>query len=187
MLIPKEQRFWPHSKGDFHKLCGSGPVDRTLPVIVVTREDLITPLGKETLLNAARGRYKDWSTIDYPFQNPTLGDVLVNRVGWRHITRQGRLQERIFQSLGLIGVAKRMISEIEAVDMLGRATIKTSESGLNVITDHLGLRATIIFPHRHQSVVQIVLKRERKLSKEYSSPPEQKIWFLSIYELRRGV
>ena len=80
-----------------------------------------------------------------------------------------------------------MISEIEAVDMLGRATIKTSESGLNVITDHLGLRATIIFPHRHQSVVQIVLKRERKLSKEYSSPPEQKIWFLSIYELRRGV
>ena len=180
LLLPKAQRFGSHTKGDFHRLCGSGPIDRSLPAIELTRQDLIVPQLKDSLLHAARGAYKAWGIG----ANPTLGDVFVNRLGWRHITRQGRLRERIWQSLGLLGAARRVVNEVCEVDMLGRATTKDLEGGALAITDHLGLRANIIFPHRHQAVVQVVLKRERIVEKNYF---QQKIWFLSVYELRRGV
>lgn len=183
LLIPKSQRFGPHSKGDFHRLCGSGPIDKILPVINYMRQDLIVPQLQENLLHAARGAYKTWGIG----KSPALGDVLVNRVGWRHMTRQGRLIERISQSLGLLGVAKRMVNEIDEVDMLGRTTLKLLSDGSTMVTDHLGLRANVVFPHRHQSVIQVVLLRKRLLSKISSAPTFQKIWFLSVYELRRGV
>lgn len=183
LLIPKVQRFGPHTKGDFLRLCGSGPIDRTLPSIQLSRQDLIVPQLKENLLHTARGAYIAWGKGE----NPTLGDIFVNRVGWRHITRQGRLRERILQSLGLLSVAKRMVNEISDVDMLGRATLKFLSDGSTKVTDHLGLRANVIFPHRHQSVVQVVLRRERLIAKDPSAPIYQKIWFFSVYELRRGV
>ncbi|MHB1300518.1 MAG: DUF4365 domain-containing protein [Burkholderiales bacterium] len=183
LLLPKSQRFGAHSKGDFHRLCGTGPIDRVLPTLELTRHDLIVPQLKDTLLHAARRAYKAWGTGT----NPSLGEILVNRVGWRHITRQGRLRERIWQSLELIGVAKKIVNEIDEVDMLGRTTIKDYPDGTILLTDHLGLRANILFPHRHQSVVQVVLKRERIVTKKPSVSIEQKIWFLSVYELRRGV
>lgn len=187
LLIPKSQKFGPHTKGDFQRLCGSGPIDKVLPILEVVREDLIIPEMKETILNAARGFYKSWSQIAFPTQSPALGQVLVNRVGWRHITQQGRLKERIFQSLGLLGVAKRMIDEFEDVEMLGRAELTTLGDGSQKITDHLGIRANVIFPHRHQSVIQVILKRERIINSTGAGPAHQKIWFLSVYELRRGI
>jgi hypothetical protein len=61
LLLPKAQRFGAHSKGDFHKLCGSRPIDTALPVLEASREDLIVPRSKETLHQAARGFYKAWS------------------------------------------------------------------------------------------------------------------------------
>ncbi|WP_082055064.1 DUF4365 domain-containing protein [Cupriavidus basilensis] len=186
LLIPKNQKFGPHTKGDFHRLCGSGPVDKVLPVLKMARDELIIPGRTETLLRAARGFYKRWSQIDYPTHNPSLGEILINRVGWRHITRQNRLKERVFQSLCLLSVAKRMISEFSEVDMLGRPEVVHLEDGSLKVTDHLGLRANIAFPHRHQAVVQVVLRRERIFSPLAASLPAQRIWFLSVYELRRG-
>jgi hypothetical protein len=186
LLIPKNQRFGPHSKGDFHRLCGSAPIDKVLPVIELTRDELIIPDRSQPLIYAARGFYKSWSQTSFPTQHPTMGQILVNRVGWRHITRQKRLKERVFQSLNLLSAAKRIVTEIGEVDMLGRPDVKNLEAGAIKVTDHLGLRATVIFPHRHQSVVQVVLRRERIISKLAKSPPFQRIWFLSVYELRRG-
>ena len=187
LLIPLAQRFGPHTKGDFHKLCGSGPVDRNLPVLSMKRDDLVIPGRTETLLRAARIFYKNWAQNEHPVQNKTLGTVLINRVGWRHITRQARLKERVFQSLALLGVARRMVAELPDIDMLGRPTVSTSPEGELKVIDHLGIRANVTFPHRHQSVVQVVLRRERIISKNANSLPFQRIWFLSIYELRRGL
>lgn len=187
LLLPKAQRFGSHSKGEFHKLCGAGPIDKVLPLVKVECEDLIIPKGKETLLQAARGFYKQWSRVSFPTKNPTLGDVLVNRTGWRHITNQSRLAERQMQSLTLLGVARRMLDELDDIEMLGRARVTDSGEGWKKVVDHLGIRANVLFPHRHQSVVLIVLRRERLISSNAHSKPQQKIWFLSVYELRRGV
>jgi hypothetical protein len=187
LLVPKKQRFGAHSKGDFHRLCGAGPIDKILPIIELTRDELVIPGRTQTLIHAARGFYKTWSQSSYPTQHPTLGQILINRVGWRHITRQKRLKERVFQSLNLLSAAKRIVAEIAEVDMLGRPEVKDIEGGAMKITDHLGLRAIVIFPHRHQSVVQVVLRRERIISKLSTSEPAQRIWFLSVYELRRGI
>ncbi|USX08876.1 DUF4365 domain-containing protein [Paraburkholderia fungorum] len=186
VLIPKSQRFGPHSKGDFHRLCGSGPIDKVLPLVELTRDELVIPDRLQPLIHAARGFYKAWSQTSYTARHPTLGQILVNRVGWRHITRQKRLKERVFQSLSLLSAAKRIAAEVNEVDMLGRPDVTDLEDGAIKVTDHLGLRATVIFPHRHQSVVQVVLRRERIISKLSTSPPFQRIWFLSVYELRRG-
>ncbi|TKR53429.1 DUF4365 domain-containing protein [Allopusillimonas ginsengisoli] len=187
LLLPKAQRFGSHSKGDFHRLCGTGPIDKVLPLIEAMRQDLIVPKGKETLRQAARGFYKQWSTLSFPTTNPTLGEVLVNRVGWRHITNQSRLVERQMQSLTLIGIARRMIDELNDIDMLGRARVTDCGDGWKKVVDHLGIRANVLFPHRHQSVVLTVLRRERLISANADTMPQQKIWFLSVYELRRGV
>lgn len=187
LLIPLSQRFGEHTKGDFHNICGSGPVDKSLATVHIVKEDLIIPRLTESLLNAARGFYINWSKISFPTENPSCGQVLVNRVGWRHLTRKGRLEERIFQSLTLIGVAKRMIDELDDVEMLGRVNVTTLLNGSIKIEDHIGLRAIAIFPHRHQSVVQVVLKRERIVNASGVGPAHQKIWFLSVYELRRGI
>jgi hypothetical protein len=187
VLVPKNQTIGLHTKGDFHKLCGSGPIDKILPKIEVVRADMVIPESKETMLHSARGFYKNWSKIAYPTKNPALDEILINRVGWRHITRPDRTSERRFQSLGLIGVAKRMIDEIDDIDMLGRTELKTLQNNAQKLTDYLGIRAVVIFPHRHQSVVQVVLKRERIIPVAGGGPVHQKIWFLSVYELRRGI
>ena len=189
LLIPKGQRFGSHTKGDFHRLCGSGPIDKTLPVITAERADLIIPAANQTMQQAARGFYKQWSIDAYASLtgNPCIGPVLVNRVGWRHITGQSRLRERQFQSLTLLGIAKRMVNELDDVEMLGRASVEALSGGDRKITDHLGLRTNVIFPHRHQAVIQVVFRRERVISTSASAPPQQKVWFLSVYELRRGV
>lgn len=189
LLIPKKQRFGSHTKGDFHRLCGSGPIDKMLPSITATRSDLIIPPSTQTMHQFSRGYYKEWSVDSYNTGqvNPRVGPVLVNRVGWRHITGQHRLRERQFQSLTLLGIAKRMINELGDVEMLGRASVEDLHDGGRKIIDHLGIRANVVFPHRHQAVVQVVLRRERVICTSAAAPTQQKIWFLSVYELRRGV
>lgn len=64
ILIPKNQKFGSHSKGIFHKLCGSGPTDRNLPTISISRnDDLPVNLSKnESLRNDAWEYYKEWSS-----------------------------------------------------------------------------------------------------------------------------
>ena len=185
LLIPKSQKFGEHTKGEFHKLCGSGPIDKSLPLVKTSIHDLVIPDYKNTMKNTAREFYVRWSKESFPTDNPTLGQVLVNRVGWRHITNSSRRKERIFQSLCLLGVAKKLIETISDIDMLGRANVKQTGDGCTKITDHLGIRANTVFPHRHQSVIQVVLRRVRLICPT-DGLAYQKVWFLSVYELRRG-
>ncbi len=188
ILVPKSQRFAHHTKGAFHKLCGSGPADRMLQEVRMDRSSLLVPkLGKtESLRNDAWQFYKEWRSQRSARINPTIGEVLVNRVGWKHSTRKGRWPERIVQSWMLLGVAKRMINICEDVYTLGHGKIDKYPDGNIQIIDYLGLKARVIFPHRHHSVIQVVLRRSRLVSPSSRFLERQKIWFYSVYELRRG-
>lgn len=185
ILIPKLQRFAHHSKSDFHKLCGPATVDRVLEEIKLCRDDLVLPkLGKgESLRDDAWEYYKKMRDDIGQCINPTLGQILVNRVGWKHMTRRSRLPERIVQSWLLLGAAKAIINECTKVFNLGHASQKVFPDGNANVVDYLGLRANVAFPHRHQSVLQVVLRRSRLITPNYKG---QKIWFYSVYELRRG-
>jgi hypothetical protein len=188
ILIPKSQRFSHHSKGDFHRLCGARTHDRLLEVFSLERNDMVLPvLGKtESLRKDAWNYYKAWRDDSTARQNPLLGEILVNREGWKHITRRGRLPERIVQSWMLLGAAKKLVTSSRQVFNLGRARVTIFADGNSVTEDYLGLRGIICFPHRHQSVVQVVLKRNRLVSPSDASREREKIWFYSVYELRRG-
>lgn len=188
ILIPKRQKFAHHTKGDFHRLCGTGTHDRRLETYTLQRDETVLPvLGRsESLRNDAWTFYKSWRTDVGVRQNPALGLVFVNRAGWKHITRRGRLPERIVQSWLLLGAAKKMVACSENIYDLGHAKRTVYEDGNTVIEDYLGLRAIVAFPYRHQSVVQVVLKRNRLVTPAQERQERQKIWFYSVYELRRG-
>src|SRR6185503_5226134 len=108
ILIPKNQRFAHHTKGTFHKLCGSGPSDRMLEQVQVGRSGVLVPrLGKnESLRDDAWNFYKDWRDQLPSRMNPIIGEILVNLIGWKHAARKGRLPARILQSWLLFGVAR---------------------------------------------------------------------------------
>lgn len=188
ILVPKAQRFGHHSKSQFHKLCGPSPFDRQLEEIHLNRNQILIPrLGKgESLRDDAWQFYKEWRDNPGMCINPTLGSLLVNRVGWKHMTRPGRLPERILQSWQLLGAAKEMVVSCKNVLNLGHAKRKDYPDGNTQVIDYLGLRANVVFPHRHQSVLQVVLRRSRLISPQHPRHERQKIWFYSIYELRRG-
>lgn len=188
ILIPKNQRFAHHTKGPFHKLCGSGPSDRMLEQVEVDRSGVLVPkLGKNESLRAdAWDFYKEWRDQLSSRVNPVVGEVLVNRVGWKHATRKGRLPERILQSWLLFGVAKAMVRTCKDIYTLGHARTQTYSDGNIQVIDYLGLRARVVFPHRHPSVIQVVLRRSRLISPASPAVGRQKIWFYSVYELRRG-
>lgn len=188
ILIPKKQKFAHHTKGAFHRLCGTGTHDRRLEVCTLSRhETLIPTLGKsESLRDDAWAFYKAWREDINSRINPSLGQILVNRVGWKHITRRGRLPERIVQSWLLLGAAKQIISCAENIYKLGHAKQTTFADGNTLIEDYLGLCAIVTFPYRHQSVVQVVLKRSRLIAPVEKCKEREKIWFYSVYELRRG-
>jgi hypothetical protein len=188
ILIPKSQRFSHHSKGDFHRLCGVNPIDRALEEITLSRTDGFIPnLGFKSSLRADAWKfYADWKNSPAIDNNPALGPILVNRVGWDHITRANRLPERVAQSWHLLGAAKKMITSCTNYWTLGNASSKTFSNGSTEVTDYLGLRAKVTFPHRHHSVVQVILRRSRVTATITNEAISQKIWFYSVYELRRG-
>jgi len=189
ILIPKHQRFSHHSKGDFHRLCGASVYDRQLESFTLNRSETVIPhLGKnESIREDAWGFYKRWRADVPSCNNPKLGPILVNRVGWKHITRKGRLPERILQSWTLLGAAKKIIASSDKIIRLGRTKTTSFPDGNTLIEDYLGLRAIIFFPYRHHSSVQVVLKRSRLICPHNMTDEREKIWFYSVYEFRRGL
>ena len=189
ILIPKKQRFGHHSKGIFHSLCGPGPSDRELTTIKLKKsQQLPIKLGKnESLRNDAWQFYKQWRSDNKSCTHERIGRIFVNRVGWKHITRVGRSPDRIVQSWLLLGAAKEMIKQGATNLYLGHTKTTKLESGATKIVDYLGLKSNIIFPHRHQSVILVVLKRQRILDTDLGQGEKQKIWFYSVYEPRRGM
>jgi hypothetical protein len=188
VLVPKSNVFAHHAKGAFHRLCGSNPADLDLHEIVLGPSDSIRPkVGiKSSLRKDAWDFYRKWKNASGFDVNPVLGPIIVNRVAWDHMLRPGRYSERVVQSWLLLGAAKRMINECSLYWTFGNATEVVHTDGNVQVQDYLGLRARIISKHRHQSIVQVVLRRVRLLTTSNREPIQQKIWFYSVYELRRG-
>lgn len=61
----------------------------------------------KTIKQAAKSFYKEWA-LSADRINPSIGEIIVSREGWRHISRRGRKPERIIQSWLLLGVAKKL-------------------------------------------------------------------------------
>lgn len=188
ILIPKNQKFTKHTKGDFHRLCGSGMHDRTLQTFNISKSDIVLPnlSNSNSFRKTAWSYYKDWRNNPQSCINPKLGEIYVNRVGWKHITRVNRLSERIVQSLMLLGSAKILITQSTDVYLLGNHSSRILDDGDSVVTDYIGLRGVFEFTHRESTVVQVVLKRSRLISAKNINFNSTKIWFYSVYELRRG-
>lgn len=185
VLVPKSQKFGPHSKGHMRQLIGAATqYDAQLPVIRATKEDSSYVHLNQPLKASARKFYRDWSNLSaVQRSNPALGEVLVTRVGWRHITRTRRRQERIIQSLQLLGIAKRIVKEVGNVGWLGRMEEVLLKNGTTQRRELLGLRARVAFPFRHESVIQVILERKRVYGQNLIS---DRTWFYSVYEVRRG-
>jgi len=185
VLVAKSNKFGPHSKGHMRELIGPATqYDEQLPVVIATKEDSSYVHLKQPLKDSARRFYRGWSASPTTERsNPMLGEVLITRVGWRHITRSGRRQERIIQSMQLLGVAKRIIKEVGSIGWLGRMEDRPLKNGTTQRRELLGIRAKVKFPFRHESVIQVILERKRIYGQNLIS---EKIWFYSVYEARRG-
>lgn len=186
VLIPKEQRFAENSKGKFQKLCGSKPSDRMLPEIMLTNEELL-PVKVSShvpLKQVAWTYYKAWRKESSDYEHPLIGPILINRVGWKHMSRVGRNPHRIIYSWQLLCAAKKMIFLGLPLNYLGNAMVRRTEE-VTTVYDFFGIRAHVSFPHRDSSVVQVVLQRARIFVPAYSQV-KQKVWFYSVYEKRRG-
>ncbi|MBI3556322.1 MAG: DUF4365 domain-containing protein [Deltaproteobacteria bacterium] len=187
ILVPKVQRFGAHSKGHIKRLCGVVPTDARLPVIRASRKDVCYFSLSEPLKKRAKEFYDLWGKTPVGERtNPVLGEVSPTRIGWRHISRKGRRPERIHQSWQLLGIAKRMIQETTAGTSLGRSSVLIAADKSTVIKDYVGLRSRVIFPHRHEGVIQVVMRRVRRISPA-GSTVSQKIYFYSIYEIRQSL
>lgn len=184
ILISKQNRFGSHSKGHFKKISGFFPEDRHVPVIKLSNDNLTFVKLNQPLNKSAREFYKNWRNSPKENRiNKSLGEISINRVGWRHISRKQRGFDKIFQSWLLLSAAKRIIQE---VNVLYEYRNKNLDGNELILNKFYALRAKVIFPNRHESIVQVVIRGYKKYIKEENSL-EEKYWFYSVYEPRRGV
>ncbi len=80
-----------------------------------------------------------------------------------------------------------MIRNVNNYQRLGNRiqTLFHKGDGRVVIRDYLGLKALVSFTYRDSSLIQVVLKRD-KIIDINGNVISEKIWFYSIFELRRG-
>lgn len=141
------------------------------------------------LKHAAWDFYRQWRlrTVN----NPELGDVIVNRTGWAHMTRVGRPVSRIQTSFELLPAAARIVANIKNWYVLRRGNSERSfPDGSWAIYDYLGLSAMVKWPARESSEVMVILRRQTIFAGDPSSTdPKTKIrilsrrtWFYTVYE-----
>ncbi len=187
ILVPKKNKISLKSKSDFHNLCRSYLGDETLGnIFVKSNEGLPVHLGtKSTLKTDAWNYYKNWRQRGV-FKHPNLGDIYINGMGWKHITRAGRGSQRIIASWLLLPIARNIIENVASFKVLDRIDIENKiDPNKILIRDYIGIRAHVSFNYRDSSVVQVILKRER-LYDVNNDLLNQNIWFYSVFELRRG-
>ncbi len=186
ILIPKKQRFKGHSIGDLKKLCGHKQQDYNLPKIELTRNDVSLYKISSKIKDEARKYYTNWAKSDISERyNPTLGEIQITRVGWRHLTRKNRKTERIIQSWSLLGVAKRIIKEIKEPENINRSHTEII-GDWKIIKSYVILRAFVTFPHRYESSITVVIRKQIKINIKNGISEKPKHWFFSVYESRRG-
>ncbi|RKR06442.1 uncharacterized protein DUF4365 [Maribacter vaceletii] len=182
ILVPKKQRFGKHSFGEFKNLKGRIFVSKEIKSLESTNEDFNYLKLENSIKTNAKNFYSDWSKSDISERlHPELGEVIVSRIGWRHLTRNDRKINRIVNSLSLLGVAKKIINSTNKCYQIKQLEKVTLKDGTYLITDYLALKRKVVFPFRQDSLIQVILKRKRKLNPK-EDKIESKIWFYSVYE-----
>ncbi|PSJ22144.1 hypothetical protein CVH10_08720 [Halomonas sp. ND22Bw] len=188
---PKSQVFNTAQKGVFLRLPGDQSRYQGLDAIHLNRqEEFIPKIGGRhgTLKKQAWQYYKQWKTECSGKEKCPINEietVLINRTGWKHITRKERLPERVFQSWLLLATARKMITTCTRYFRLGGThDVHDREGNILGVIDYIALRATASYTHKDSSVVQVVLKRYIPTSENQSG--RSKVWFYSVHELRRG-
>lgn len=179
IMVPKSQRFGIHSFGEFKRLKGHLHTSPEIEKIELESKDINIFKPTEALKISAKKFYREWADAGNCY-NPELGKIIVSREGWRHLCRDGRPMQRIIQSWSLLGVAKRIINDSKKVFQLRVENSPADAAGNYIQVDYISLRAQVAFPQRHSSIVQVVLKRTRKLNG--NNILQSDIRFFSVYE-----
>ncbi|WP_146077109.1 DUF4365 domain-containing protein, partial [Halomonas caseinilytica] len=179
---PKSQVFNTGQKGVFLRLLGDHSRYQGLdPIHLNRQEDLIPKIGYEhgAFKQQAWEYYKQWkSECNGKEKSPIdeIRSVLITRTGWKHITRNKRLPERVFQSWLLLATARKMIKTCTQYFRLGGThAVEDNEKNIVGIIDYIALRANVSYTHKDSSIVQVVLKRYIPTSESQSG--ESRVWF----------
>lgn len=184
VLFDKRQVFERHSFGNFRKLKGYIFINPNYEELVIPNHatDYLHLNSNTSLKNQAKEYYQNWSNELVPQRtHASLGEITISRSGWRHLIRSGRRQNRIFNSLQLLGVAKEIILNTKSVFQVKVDKNLILGDGAHYLEDYLGIRAKCKFENRHSSVVHVSLKRKRWVN-DGTNTFEQKVWFHSVYE-----
>lgn len=170
-----------------HRAQGLVEIDMTQKGILPAR---INSISKPVKF-AAWEFYKSWKAAGVT--HPTLGEVIINRTGWSHITRVKRPVARIMASFELLPTAARIISTVETWHRLRRGlTTRQFPDGSWAEYDYVGVSALVKWPAREASEVIVILKRETTLCEDLIGEDSSakgrirvvgtKTWFYSVYE-----
>jgi hypothetical protein len=121
--------------------------------------------------------------------NPAIGEILINRVGWKNICRRGRAKERIIQSLQLLPVAKEMIKSINQSTLLRTKDLPEVNVHDNTLTIErfYYVRALVKFKHRSETIVYVIFKQITVENYSNRKLISKKTWLFNVYEGCRGV
>lgn len=170
-----------------HRAQGLVEIDMSKTSTLPSRLNLLSKPVKP----AAWDFYQAWKTAGAT--HPTLGNIIVNRTGWSHITRVKRPLARIIASFELLPTAARIIDTVETWHKLRRGLkARPFPDGSWAEYDYLGVSALVKWPAREASEVIVILKREtilreNLLTKDSSAKNRieilgAKTWFYSVYE-----
>jgi hypothetical protein len=128
-------------------------------------------------------------------KNPYLGDVIINRTGWAHITRVERPISRIKASFELLPAAAQIIREVTSWRVLRRGSKeRVFKDGSKAEYEYLGLSALVKWPSRAPSEVMVILRRQTIIEGDTFVESmtnklrlkSRKTWFYTVYEPGRG-
>ena len=181
VLVPKCQRFGKHSFGEFKNLKGRLFISKDIPELEMTNSHFESQNLNQSIKQSAKKYYDEWNKS--PVIERThleLGEIIVSRTGWRHMTRTDRKQNRMINSLALLPVAKQIILSTNKCYQVKNLETRTVKNQL-IITDYLAIKCNVKFPFRQSGLIQVILKRKRKLDSN-NNTIGSRIWFYSIYE-----
>lgn len=138
----------------------------------------------------ARKQYLKWSRKSVEARtNPKFGEIIVNRVGWQHMSRKTRRLQRINQSWQLLTVAEEMIRKVVYSRQIENKPKWRFDPIEKTVTfkDYYYLKAKIKFSYRSETIVYVILRKITKLNCLNLEILDKKVWFYSIYEADRGV
>jgi rRNA maturation protein Rpf1 len=181
ILIPKENTFGEHAKGYFRNLC-THHLDYQLEEVSTDAMDFEYLWWFNSVKDGARQYYLELA--DRGLKHTELGGIEFNRVGWRHMTRRNRKRMNRMQSFLILGAIPKIIKKNPKYSVVGKVQRETV-NGLQTVKDIVVIRTKVSFPHRYQSVITLVFKRKTTYTEDMVEK-NQKVWFYSIFESRRG-